>query len=161
MSKKHPLRLRSAATRASTTRMSPCANLTRRGDQCSALAVSEASKRTMKKFSLFSVSVTTLALVGPAVGQYVPPPPGVWVNPNPAPGTMPPGYKWREQRPYEDPRRNSNIPQDRQPRENYETPSTLNNATGRGAVTDPGECAIGVSEETCRRRGQKYNPPKN
>ena len=127
----------------------------------SALAVSEASKRTMKKFSLFSVSVTTLALVGPAVGQYVPPPPGVWINPTPAPGTMPPGYKWREQRPYEDPRRNSNIPQDRQPRENYETPSTLNNATGRGTITDPGECAIGVSEETCRRRGQKYNPPKN
>jgi hypothetical protein len=31
-------------------------------------------------------------------------------------------------------------------------------------VTDPtgyvGECAIGSSEETCRRRGQKYNPPR-
>jgi hypothetical protein len=23
-----------------------------------------------------------------------------------------------------------------------------------------GECAIGMSEETCRRRGQKYNPPR-
>ena len=27
-------------------------------------------------------------------------------------------------------------------------------------VTGPGECAIGFSEETCRRRGQKYNPPR-
>ena len=33
-----------------------------------------------------------------------------------------------------------------------------------GMTTDTrniGECAIGMSEETCRRRGQKYNPPKN
>ena len=48
-----------------------------------------------------------------------------------------------------------------------------NNGSGGGAgqaplrrrpesvgVTDPGECAIGFSEETCRRRGQKYNPPR-
>jgi len=27
-------------------------------------------------------------------------------------------------------------------------------------VRGPGECAIGFSEETCRRRGQKYNPPR-
>ena len=27
-------------------------------------------------------------------------------------------------------------------------------------VTGPGECAIGFSEETCRRRGQKYNPAR-
>jgi hypothetical protein len=27
-------------------------------------------------------------------------------------------------------------------------------------VTAPGECAIGFSEETCRRRGLKYNPPR-
>jgi hypothetical protein len=114
----------------------------------------------MRKFSLLLGSTVILALIGPASGQYVPPPPGVWVNPNPAPGNTTPGYRWREQRSYEDPRRNSNSPQDRQPRENYQTPSTLNNATGREAITDPGECAIGASEETCRRRGQKYNPPK-
>ena len=32
-----------------------------------------------------------------------------------------------------------------------------------GITTDTrniGECAIGFSEETCRRRGQKYNPPR-
>ena len=27
-------------------------------------------------------------------------------------------------------------------------------------ATAPGECAIGFSEETCRRRGLKYNPPR-
>jgi len=27
-------------------------------------------------------------------------------------------------------------------------------------VAGPGECAIGFSEETCRRRGLKYNPPR-
>jgi hypothetical protein len=32
-----------------------------------------------------------------------------------------------------------------------------NNAGNTGFV---GECAIGPSEETCRRRGQKYNPPR-
>ena len=44
-----------------------------------------------------------------------------------------------------------------------------NNGSGGGTarrrpesvgVSDPGECAIGFSEETCRRRGQKYNPPR-
>ena len=32
-----------------------------------------------------------------------------------------------------------------------------------GITTDTrnvGECAIGMSEETCRRRGQRYNPPR-
>jgi len=124
-----------------------------------ALVTGGQSERTMKMFSLLSVSVTTLALISPAVGQYVPPPPGVWVNPNPAPGNTSPGYRWREQRSYEDPRRNSNTLQDRQPAENSErTPS---GPTERRVITDPGECAIGVSEETCRRRGQKYNPLKN
>ena len=32
-----------------------------------------------------------------------------------------------------------------------------NKAVDTGFV---GECAIGFSEETCRRRGQKYNPPQ-
>jgi hypothetical protein len=115
----------------------------------------------MKKFSLFLLPTATLVIVSPAVGQYVLPPPGVWVNPAFAPGYTSRGYRWREQRLYEDPRRNNYIVEDRQPRENYETPSTLNNAIGRGPVSDPGECAIGFSEETCRRRGQKRNPPKD
>jgi hypothetical protein len=110
---------------------------------------------TMKKFSLLSALATTLALVSPAAAQYVPAPPGVWVNPNPAPGNTTPGYRWREQRSYEDPRRNSNTSQ--QPSENYQRTPTI--PTEGRTVTDPGECAIGVSEETCRRRGQKYNPP--
>jgi len=47
--------------------------------------------------------------------------------------------------------------------QNYEQ-RTPNYPTGTGAigVTDPnavgGECAKGMSEETCRRRGQRYNP---
>jgi hypothetical protein len=113
---------------------------------------------TVKKFSLLSALATILASVSPAVGQYgAPPPPGVWVTPNAAPGNTAPGYRWREQRSYEDPRRNSNTSQ--QPSENYQRTPTI--PTEGRAVTDPGECAIGVSEETCRRRGQKYNPPKN
>jgi hypothetical protein len=32
-----------------------------------------------------------------------------------------------------------------------------NNAGDTGSIG--GECAKGFSEETCRRRGQKYNPP--
>src|SRR6516165_3761774 len=38
-------------------------------------------------------------------------------------------------------------------------------STGSVGVTDPnavgGECAKGFSEETCRRRGEKYNPPRS
>src|SRR5262249_20946374 len=62
---------------------------------------------------------------------------------------------WREQRLNEDPRRSDSagLPQ----------PSP-NNTTGSGSIglTDAnavgGECAKGFSEETCRRRGQEYNP---
>jgi len=112
----------------------------------------------MKKFPLFSIPVMIFVLASPAVGQYGPPsPPGVWVTPTPAPGNTNPGYKWREQRTYEDPRRNSNI--SKQPSENPER--TQNFPAERRTVTDPGECAIGVSEETCRRRAQKYNPSRN
>ena len=116
----------------------------------------------MKKPFLFLLPTATLVIVSPAVGQYVLPPPGVWVNPAPVLDYWSRGYRWREQRLYGDPRRNNNyIVEDRQLRENYETPNTLNNATVRRTVDDPGECAIGFSEETCRRRGQKYNPPKD
>jgi hypothetical protein len=100
-----------------------------------------------------------------------------------APGSTAPDYMWREQRANEDWRnntwrekrfdqdwRNNNwrterAMEDWRQRENYEKQRTPNNATDRGFVgTDTryvGECAIGSSEETCRRRGQRYNPPNN
>jgi hypothetical protein len=109
----------------------------------------------MRKFLFVLASMAILAMVSPAVAQYVLPPPGVGPG-YIAPGYTNRGYRWREQRLYEDPRRNNYIVQERQPSENYER--TL--PTERRAITDPGECAIGVSEETCRRRGQKYNPPR-
>jgi hypothetical protein len=48
--------------------------------------------------------------------------------------------------------------------ENYESQRTPNSAlSGPIGLGNPnafgGECAKGFSEETCRRRGQKYNPP--
>jgi len=143
----------------------------------------------MSKFLFVLVSMATLAIVSPAVAQYVLPPPGVGVSPwytapwytAPwyAPGYINRGYMWREQRFYVDPRTNNAV----QDRQNYEQPRTLNNSgvtnpnAGPGecaigsseetcrrresfGVTDPGECAIGFSEETCRRRGQRYNPPR-
>ena len=93
---------------------------------------------------------------------------------------------WREQRFNEDWRNNNwrtqRAEEDWQQRGNLEKQRTPNNATGTGyvsGVTRPiagtnnvptetnnnpaennaGECAIGSSEETCRRRGQTYNPP--
>jgi hypothetical protein len=121
----------------------------------------------MKKFALLLVSATILMIVSPAVAQYGPWPPGVWGYPVPFPGYMRRGYRWPESRGYrwrewwlyEDWRRGY-IVDDKQVRENYETPPILYNPTARGAITDPGECAIGFSEETCRRRGQKYSPPR-
>jgi hypothetical protein len=125
----------------------------------------------MRKFLFVLASTATFATISPAVAQYVPPPPGVGVDPRyttpgyTAPRYRNPGYMWREQRLNEDPRTSPG--QDRQLRENYDKQRTLNNATERGSigVTDPtksyvGECAIGSSEETCRRRGQRYIPPR-
>ena len=120
----------------------------------------------MRNFLFVLAPTAILAMTGPAVAQYVLPPPGVWVGPgNTAPGYSNRGYMWREQRLNEDPR--TNPVQDGQLRENYDKQRTPNNATGWGSVgvTDPtknyvGECAIGSSEETCRRRGQRYNPPR-
>src|SRR5262245_6208850 len=122
--------------------------------------------------------------VAPAPGYgapgYVAPAPGYV-----APGYTNPGYTWREQRANEDWRnntwreqrfdqdwRNNNwrterANEDWRQRENYEKQRTPNNATDRGlvgATTDTryiGECAIGSSEENCRRSGQRYNPPNN
>src|SRR5450759_2813973 len=107
----------------------------------------------MRNFLFVLASAATLTMMNPAVAQYLPPAPGgIGV----APGYRNnPGYMWREQRLNED--RRTNPVQDGQQR----------NAIERGSVgvTDPtknyaGECAIGSSEETCRRRGQKYNPPR-
>src|SRR6516165_2058026 len=155
-----------------------------------------ARRETMSKFLFVLASTATFAIVSPAVAQYVfPPPPWYGVSPwyspwnstwysrwySPwytAPGYINRGYgyMWREQRFYIDP----NAVQEKQ---NYEQPRTLNNfgltnpnagpgecAIGSSeetcrrresfGVMDPGECAIGSSEETCRRRGQKYNPPR-
>jgi hypothetical protein len=79
-----------------------------------------------------------------------------------APGYYAPGYMWREWRLYQEWR--TNIVQDWQLRENYEKQRTLNNTIGSGFIGNPnavgGECAKGFSEETCRRRGQTHNPPR-
>ena len=149
-------------------------------------------REIMSKFLFVLASTATLAIVSPAIAQYVFPPPGIGVSPwygispwyrvSPwytAPGYTNRGYMWREQRFYIDPRTNNSV----QDRQDYEKQRTLNNfgVTNSNAgpgecvigsseetcrrresvgVTDPGECAIGFSEETCRRRGQKYNPPR-
>jgi hypothetical protein len=152
----------------------------------------------MSKFLFVLASTATLVIVSPAVAQYAFVRPGIGIGISPWYGASPwygigpwnstwysrwyspwytaPGYMWREQRVYIDP----NAVQERQ---KYEQPRTLNNfgvtnpnagpgecAIGSSeetcrrresfGVTDPGECAIGFSEETCRRRGQKYNPPR-
>ena len=150
----------------------------------------------MSKFLFVLASTATLVIVSPAVAQYAFVRPGIGISPwygagpwygasrwygigpwYTAPGYINRGYgyMWREQRFYIDP----NAVQEKQ---NYEQPRTLNNfgltnpnagpgecAIGSSeetcrrresfGVTDPGECALGFSEETCRRRGQKYNPP--
>jgi hypothetical protein len=66
------------------------------------------------------------------------------------------GYGWRQERFYEA-RRSYVMPKT----QNSEQQTIINTAPGRGIITDPGECAIGFSEETCLNRGQKYNPPKS
>jgi hypothetical protein len=126
----------------------------------------------MRKFLFVFASTATLAMVSPAVAQYMYPPPGVgpgyiapgyiapgyivpgYIAPGYivpgyiAPGYTNPGYMWRKQRLNEDWR--TNPVQDGQLRENYER--TL----GSIGITDPnagaGECAKGFSEDTCRRR---------
>ena len=154
-------------------------------------------ERSVSKFLFVLASTATLAIVSPAVAQYVFVRPGIgigispWYGASPWYGTGPwytaPGYinrgymwrMWREQPFYIDPRIDNAV----QDRQNYEQQRTLNNfgvtnpnaGPGECAIgsseetcrrresfgaTDPGECAIGFSEETCRRRGQKYNPPR-
>jgi hypothetical protein len=100
----------------------------------------------MRKF-LF-VFASTVTLITPSVAQYGYPAPGYTVPGAPNSG---PRYRWDE-------RSAPQMP------ENYEKQRTPNNAlSGTIGLGDPnavgGECAKGFSEETCRRRGQKYNPP--
>jgi len=113
----------------------------------------------MRKLLFVLASTATFATMSPAIAQYgpYPYPPGV----GPGYYTLPPPPSlpsdWREQRLNEDPRRGDYVGQQSQ------EPSPNNATTGIG-VTDPNavgrECAKGMSEETCRRRGQRYNPPR-
>jgi len=123
----------------------------------------------MRKFLFVLASTATLAMINPAKAQ------GYWGAPGYVfpgyvfpgyvfPGYVFPGYVFPR---YVFPRYFAPVYvapgyvapgyQDWRQREYYEKLLTPNIATDRG----PGECAIGMSEETCRRRGQRYNPPKN
>ena len=98
----------------------------------------------MRKF-LF-VFASTGTLITPSVAQY-----GYQAFPGYTAPDYAPRYRWEE-------RSAPQMP------ENYEKQRTPNNAlSGPIGLGDPnavgGECAKGFSEETCRRRGQKYNPP--
>ena len=114
----------------------------------------------MRNLLFVLASTATFAIINPAIAQYGQPgAPGI-VPGNTPPGYTPPsapGYKWREQRLNEDPRRSDSAGQ-------QSTQPSPNNATSGVGVTDPnaagGECAKGFSEETCRRRGQRYNPSR-
>ena len=115
----------------------------------------------MRRLFLFVLASTgSLATMNAAIAQY--PATGYYAPGYTAPGYTAPGYRWREQRLNEEQRTNP----DGQLRENYEKQRTPNNTIGSGSIgiTDPnavgGECAKGFSEETCRRRGQTYIPPR-
>ena len=122
----------------------------------------------MRKFLFVLASTGCLATVNAAIAQYPATgydapgyyAPGYRAPGYTAPGYTAPGYMWREQRLNEERRTNPQL------RETYENQRTPNNTIGSGSigVTDPnavgGECAKGFSEETCRRRGQTYNPPR-
>ena len=106
-------------------------------------------------------STAAFAVMNPAAAQYTAYPAGPygWGPPPPPP----PASDWREQR------LNNGWGADagQQPQRSQQ-PQQLspNNATTGFGLTNPnaegGECAKGMSEETCRRRGEKYNPsPQN
>ena len=108
---------------------------------------------------LFVASTATLAMMNPAVAQYLPPGPGgIGAAPGytapgyTAPGNTTPGYKWREQRANDDWRNNTwreqrlnedlrknnwrtqRANEDWRQRDNYEKQMTPNNATDRGYI---------------------------
>ena len=113
----------------------------------------------MRRFLFVLASTGSLATMNAAIAQY--PATGYYAPGYTAPGYTAPGYRWREQRLNEEQRTSP----DGTLHENYEKQRTPNNTVGSGSIglSDPnavgGECAKGFSEETCRRRGQKYNPP--
>ena len=99
----------------------------------------------MRKF-LF-VFASTVALITPAVAQI-----GGPEFPGSSSDYAPHGYRWEDR------------PSPQWP-ENDEKQRTPNNAlSGPIGLGDPnavgGECAKGFSEETCLRRGEKYNPSR-
>jgi hypothetical protein len=113
----------------------------------------------MRKFLFVLASTASWATMNAAVAQYAP---GYYAPGYFAPRYYAPGPTLRDQR--------ERATEDW--RQRHENQSTANNTTGVGVPTDTritriptdtpiGECAIGMSEETCRRRGQKYNPPNN
>ena len=102
----------------------------------------------MRKF-LF-VFASTVALITPAVAQpYTGPPYTVPPYTVPPPPDYAPRYRWEER---SAPQMPGNYEEQRRP-----------NIPANAGLGDPnavgGECAKGFSEETCRRRGEKYNPP--
>ena len=77
-----------------------------------------------------------------------------------APGFYAPGYAWRRERAIEEWRQWQYYETQRIPERGSPVGGTI--GTNKTINTEyAGECAIGFSEETCRRRGQRYNPPKN
>jgi hypothetical protein len=91
----------------------------------------------MRKSLLFS-STVILALVGPANGQYVPSPPGVWVNPSPPPPPVDTSPRYRPQEPQR-PQPSDNAVQDAQRREQQQ--KAVDETAGRRTI-DPGDALL-------------------
>jgi hypothetical protein len=112
----------------------------------------------MRKFLFVLASTASLATVNVAIAQYDATgsyAPGYYVPGYYNPRFYGSGYSWRRERAAEEWRQ----------WQNPETQKKANNAlSGQIGLGDPnavgGECAKGFSEETCRRRGQKYNGPR-
>jgi hypothetical protein len=125
----------------------------------------------MRKFLFILASTGSLTTMNAAIAQYAYYAPGYalgYYGPRYAPGYYARGYyalgyTWRDQR--------ERATADWLLWQIYEKQRTTNDATYRASVGPTvgtnnvvdtgfvGECAKGFSEETCRRRGQKYNPP--
>jgi len=107
----------------------------------------EIVERTMRKSLFVLASTVAFVIINPAIAQLDLSGIGQGLPPGP-----PPPSDWGEQRP---------PPIDLDSAEPQQ-PSPY--STGSVGVTDPnavgGECAKGFSEESCRRRGEKYNPPR-
>jgi hypothetical protein len=103
----------------------------------------------MRKFLFVLASTGSLATMNVAIAQY--PATEYYATGNYVPGYYGPryfarGYPWLL------------------PAPGYYAPGGSVGATvgtnNAGATGFVGECAKGFSEETCRRRGQTYNPPR-